>query len=828
MTDRESDREVIQRLLHLAAIGPDDAERFLSVLGLSTSSARPAASGPVHLFDLSDSCLEVSAVGNHAVWAAALTYVSQRDGFDPYIIPPPARLPTVREIWTEVFPPSRILTRRPDRVDRVRSPREAQKIVGMTASNAFEDALWQVGFSLAPGEKIDIPVLWRCNPDSDAVMIAPVEYSEGNRYYDAQYWLDRVREIHEAGFQVNLFGVQLSDRDQDGHGFELIGRLVTSGWVSRNYGSTIAELQRCIGESSQAICSSTGPTWLCLYSDIPQVMLCAPTVRSPQWRCDVNAKVIAKPVTLVHGKNSIRPLLKTKRTSKTARNGRTARFRFHHGLGDVSNAAWMLQLHRARGIDVQVSCTEDKAFVFRAAGAALVDQAPDVHPWPQPITPFVLNFGADVGEDWAGNKIGGNLNHPLLGEIGRPDELWRELCGTELNIAEHVRPEVRDRVRSQLDGLFRPLILLHTTGTTCQAEKSIPREDQLTLYRELLNRTSGTLVLLDWDQRIETLASYRARHLLDLLGPVDLEELTALISLSDLVIGVDSGPLHLAGLTNTPCVGVFRGPHHHPASYCIPSKRRLCVTEGALRETNIHKRIQFGIVEAGRDDIDVTELAALCERMLSPARYLPAGPIAADVQLQQFVSWCNGGDSGMLSRYADRQTSFDILFRETVARFQRPHWVETGCIRAAEDWAGAGYSTFLFGAFLSRLSGRLDSIDVTPEHCRFAAARTAVFGDTVQVHQARGNEWLAANRERIDVLYLDSLDTTVPGHEASCLEEVQAALGQLHQDSLILFDDTPFVSGQFAGKGAVAVPWLLARGWRIRYAGYQVLLERER
>jgi hypothetical protein len=47
---------------------------------------------------------------------------------------------------------------------------------------------------------------------------------------------------------------------------------------------------------------------------------------------------------------------------------------------------------------------------------------------------------------------------------------------------------------------------------------------------------------------------------------------------------------------------------------------------------------------------------------------------------------------------------------------------------------------------------------------------------------------------------------------------------KLHDRSLMLIDDTPWTAGQWTGKGAKAVPWLLERGWTIIYAGYQVLL----
>ena len=79
---------------------------------------------------------------------------------------------------------------------------------------------------------------------------------------------------------------------------------------------------------------------------------------------------------------------------------------------------------------------------------------------------------------------------------------------------------------------------------------------------------------------------------------------------------------------------------------------------------------------------------------------------------------------------------------------------------------------------------------------------------------------------KIDVLYLDSLDTTEPGHADHCVKEFEAAQPQLHHRSIVVIDDTPWNAGAFVGKGARLVPQLLEQGWRILYAGYQVVLSK--
>jgi ADP-heptose:LPS heptosyltransferase len=49
---------------------------------------------------------------------------------------------------------------------------------------------------------------------------------------------------------------------------------------------------------------------------------------------------------------------------------------------------------------------------------------------------------------------------------------------------------------------------------------------------------------------------------LDLSGRLSIEELAALLERSDLLIGSDSGPAHLAAAVGTPVVALFSGTNH--------------------------------------------------------------------------------------------------------------------------------------------------------------------------------------------------------------------------------------------------------------------------
>ena len=511
-----------------------------------------------------------------------------------------------------------------------------------------------------------------------------------------------------------------------------------------------------------------------------------------------------------------------------------SRFRFQHGLGDASYFAHLIPLYLRRGHQVEVECTPDKRLIFEAAGAKVIDgRAPAEHPWGYP--PGGTHDGH--GRFWQGSKIGHNISEPPLPNLGPKGELWDELCASRIEIRPHLSPTVLETARNLLARLPQPVVLFHQKGNTGQARKSLSDAVTTAFYEQFLDRCEGSLILLDWDQRVPRLASYRVRHLSD-FGECPLDLLLALMTEADLLIGVDSGPLHLSRFTNIPTIGIWQ-PGHYAATYTLPRPEQLnVVLAGHTRLWNKFKRIPWNLVEHPGLEFDAEQLAELTRRMLAAPRYLRVPPrnaqtlgqgptLAQDVQLQQFVrEFCRCRGTSSLSHHWDRQRSIDVLLQEAGRRFTAPRIVETGTIRSEEDFSGAGFFTYVAGAFVQRQGGTLHSVDLSPDNVAFSRAWTAVFGDAVTVHRADSIAFLKTFEEPIDVLYLDSLDTTEPRHAEHCQQELAAALRNLHEQSLICIDDTPFQAGAFIGKGATAVPWLLNHDWRILYAGYQVVLER--
>lgn len=509
--------------------------------------------------------------------------------------------------------------------------------------------------------------------------------------------------------------------------------------------------------------------------------------------------------------------------SRTSTTKQTISVAFHHGLGDCAHFAHLIPLYLKRGYEVEVECTPDKRLLFEAAGATTVTKgARTVHPWGYP------SGGAHVGHGrfWQGSKIGHNISEPPLPHIGDKAALWDEYSDTRIDIESRLPESAKQTAQRYLASLPRPIVLLHTKGNTGQNRKSLPDATAVEFYKALLDQFDGTLVLLDWDNRVPRLASYRVRHL-DELGVCPTEVLFALYLQSELLIGVDSGPLHAARFTNIPTVGLWM-PGHYPSTYTVPRRAQAnVVLSDHTQQWNRFKRIPWSLVEHPGTAFDPQRLAGICARMLQPARYLSTEFRGPDLQLQHFIlEWCRGVHGNALSPYSDRNRSFDLLFREIKKRFSCPVVIETGTIRAEEDWSGTGFFTYLAGAFLLQHGGVLHSVDIGKNNCTFARTWTEIFGKSVQIHQSDSIGFLRSFSQSIDVLYLDSLDTTEPGHADHTLRELEATYEKLHSKSIVVLDDTPWAAGAFLGKGARAVPWLLERGWKILYGGYQVVLSR--
>ena len=218
-------------------------------------------------------------------------------------------------------------------------------------------------------------------------------------------------------------------------------------------------------------------------------------------------------------------------------------FRFIHGLGDCCNAATLFKAVMARtGKAIEVCCDPDKSAIFEAAGCTIVKSSVRNHPWDHP------DYNQSPEVPWSDNKTAFNCPWPMDAEF------WKELCETKLRVGGDSESEQWAIKRAPITG---KLVMLHVHGETSGHLKNMTIE----MFRSLA-------------ARIEKLFGYV--FLITESSCPSIEQLYTLICRARLVIGIDSGPLHLARLTDTPALGVWFGLH--PTAFAIPcpSIRHLC------------------------------------------------------------------------------------------------------------------------------------------------------------------------------------------------------------------------------------------------------------
>ncbi|MCA1796627.1 MAG: glycosyltransferase family 9 protein [Geobacteraceae bacterium] len=135
-----------------------------------------------------------------------------------------------------------------------------------------------------------------------------------------------------------------------------------------------------------------------------------------------------------------------------------------------------------------------------------------------------------------------------------------DLCGP-LHVADEHKEQI-DHYMDQLDWDNHTLIVLHygTTWHTKLWHLSMWQQ----LAAKLIQRPETSLVLT-WGSSDELDAAEKIRDYVDhvngevLIWPrVSLPELAALLARADLVVGCDTGPVHIAAAVGTPTVSIYR------------------------------------------------------------------------------------------------------------------------------------------------------------------------------------------------------------------------------------------------------------------------------
>ena len=248
-------------------------------------------------------CLQYAALGDTAVRVISIYHVVREYELDAIVVPSPR--PEFAMLWTGAFGEQRIVwdpaAIPPEyRFARVSAPTALDWQFGSAGWNVFESVLWENGFFHTFRMKIEPPILFRCDPFAHAVMIYPEEQTDGNRIYDASWWIGTCGLLRAKGYSINYLGSMRC---------EALDRLHHIAKFDRTFPPTLEGLRDCIAASSLAIGGSTGPTWTCLMSDIPQIVLESKKAPHGYWFFDRCQTVLRKRLSIVSTLDSFVPRL---------------------------------------------------------------------------------------------------------------------------------------------------------------------------------------------------------------------------------------------------------------------------------------------------------------------------------------------------------------------------------------------------------------------------------------------------------------------------------------------------------------------------------------
>ena len=258
-------------------------------------------------------------------------------------------------------------------------------------------------------------------------------------------------------------------------------------------------------------------------------------------------------------------------TSAVQTQPRNILIEFRHGLGDAVQLTIVLRhlkhYHPDWNIDVAALVGKHSAFHGLCRQALILDRR----------RPDRTRYDETYALDWHECRIA-YAHCPSTKALRCLQEVFGlapvpELCSYRIQPGDRARELARRYLATicaaKPDGRYRA-VLIHYQGNTSSERKDLAH-DLIREVCQIILRAGATPVILDWDRR-SPLPDNPAIHCPDAnhelwgkIGTGDAEVLAALIESAELMIGIDSGPLHVAGATSTPTIAVWT--QHDPVHF---------------------------------------------------------------------------------------------------------------------------------------------------------------------------------------------------------------------------------------------------------------------
>ena len=141
--------------------------------------------------------------------------------------------------------------------------------------------------------------------------------------------------------------------------------------------------------------------------------------------------------------------------------------------------------------------------------------------------------------------------------------------------------------------------------------------------------------------------------------------------------------------------------------------------------------------------------------------------------------------------------------------------VETGCARGKTkfiffskiNWKD-GMSTMIFSDYAKHVNGKLTTCDIEKKNIKNAKKFVKNNHDFVDFIVDDSINFLSSFDQKIDLLYLDSLDGQFKEASKHQLQEIKVSLDKLHNNSLVLLDDK-------GSKTNLSIDFMLSNNFRI-------------
>ena len=155
----------------------------------------------------------------------------------------------------------------------------------------------------------------------------------------------------------------------------------------------------------------------------------------------------------------------------------------------------------------------------------------------------------------------------FLQKVLKVDPIEKFFEGYDITITKHEHKLADNFINTLPD---KPFVLVHYLAKTLKKSKSLTHREAKFIC-DCIRSMGCTPVILDWKKE-SLLPNNRTIFNPGSDDPIwenvrnpSCGTLAALISRAKLYVGIDSGPLHVAGTTKTPSIGVWHG--HHPINF---------------------------------------------------------------------------------------------------------------------------------------------------------------------------------------------------------------------------------------------------------------------